>query len=271
VLAEAERRGIGDFADATDAVALPGRGVAATVDGAAVLVGTRALMDEKGVALPAVVAAAADRMAAEGATVLLVARDGAALGVLSVADAPRPEAAGTVADMKRLGLSPAMLTGDLAPVAAQVGAAVGVPAGDIGAQLLPEDKLRRVEGMARAGDGGAVFVGDGINDAPALAAATVGVAMGAGGTAAALEAADVALVESDLSRLPLAVRLARATRAVVRQNVVLALGTVAVLIFGTFVGRLPLWVGVLGHEGSALLVIANALRLLSPALTRVDR
>jgi len=147
------------------------------------------------------------------------------------------------------------------------GNAVGQRAGigEVHASLLPQDKLRLVrEHTARAP---VVFVGDGINDAPALAASTVGVAMGAGGTAAAIEAADVALMESNLSRLPEAVRLARATRQVVRQNVFIALGAVGVLLAATFAGSLPLPLGVLGHEGSALLVIVNALRLASPRFT----
>ena len=156
-----------------------------------------------------------------------------------------------------------MLTGDNAAVAGTVGKAVGIS--DVRAALLPEDKLALVRTAAQ--NGGVVFVGDGINDAPALAAASVGVAMGHGGTAAALEAADLALMRNDLRLLPWAAQLAKQTRQIVRTNIGISVGAVALLLVATLWGKLPLPIGVLGHEGSALLVILNGIRLLSPRTT----
>lgn len=264
VVAASQARGL-VLPRAVDAVATPGRGVRATLDGGdAALVGSLAFLQESGIALSDQVRAEADRMAAAGRTTLLVAKNGVVLGVLGVADALRPEACTAVAALKRLGLQPIMLTGDAPAVAQTIGTAVGIT--DVHASLLPQDKLALVR---EHGKRGIVFVGDGINDAPALAAATIGIAMGAGGAALALEAADIALMKSDLARLPWAVRLARATRSVVWQNIALSLGVVALLLVTTVAGQLSLPLGVLGHEGSALLVILNGLRLLSPRLTRI--
>ena len=264
VVREADARGVPrDLPEAHEVTSLPGRGISARVGGAPVLIGNETLMNERGIILSESARAEIERMQASGASVLLVARDDALLGAIFVADGLRPEAPEAVAELKSLGLTTTLLTGDGPAAGNAVGQRAGI--GEVHASLLPQDKLRLVrEHTARAP---VVFVGDGINDAPALAASTVGVAMGAGGTAAAIEAADVALMESNLSRLPEAVRLARATRQVVRQNVFIALGAVGVLLAATFAGSLPLPLGVLGHEGSALLVIVNALRLASPRFT----
>lgn len=250
----------------TDAQAVPGRGVTATIDGDLVLVGTPDLLSQRGVAIPEDIQVEAQRLSGMGGTTLLVARRSRVLGVIAVSDSLRPEAIQSVADLRRLGLTLTILTGDSDGAARRVASLVKID--DVRAALLPEDKLAAVREMTARGERPA-FVGDGINDAPALAASSVGIAMGTGGTAAALEAADIALMQSDLSRLPWAIRLARATRLVVLQNVILALGTVAVLLVATFTGRLLLPVGVVGHEASALIVILNGLRLLSPRLTRL--
>lgn len=266
VIEESERRGL-TLPEASDVLAVPGRGITAVVDGASVLVGTPALLGKRGVRVPDELRAPAGRFAGEGKTVLLVARAGQALGLIAAADTLRPEAPAALAALGRLRLGATILTGDAAGPAGAVARALHVS--DVRAGLLPEDKLAAVRELVARPNNGTLFVGDGINDAPALAAATVGAAMGAGGTQAALEAADIALLRADLSLLPFTVRLARATRTVVRQNVVIALGAVALLLITTFASRLPLPVAVLGHEGSALLVILNGLRLLSPRLTRV--
>lgn len=266
VLREAERRGL-PLLSASSGRAIPGRGVAAVVSGQDCYIGTRELLTEAGIDLPEPVLMAGLQLQENGRTVLFVARGGKVAGLIAVLDGPRPESPAVVAELRRLGLGLAVLTGDAAPVAKAVGSTLGIE--DIRAGLLPEDKLQAVREMEAANGGHTLFIGDGINDAPALAAASVGVAMGAGGTAAALEAADIALMRDDLTALPQAVRLARATRSVVRQNVAIAVGTVAVLLVSTFVGGLSLPLGVLGHEASALFVILNALRLLSPRLTRL--
>jgi Cd2+/Zn2+-exporting ATPase len=265
VVAEARRRGV-SIPGATAAAAVPGRGVTGTVDGSEVLVGNASLLAERDVAVPPRLRDEADEMAGAGKTPLLVARGGRALGLIAVADPLRPEAPEAIALLRRLGASPSILTGDQDAVARAVAREAGID--DVRAGLLPQDKLDAVRVLRASDPNRVAFVGDGINDAPALAAATVGIAIGAGGTAAALEAADVALMTGDLSRLPWTIRLARATRAVVRQNILVSMAVVA-LLATTVTGLLSLPLGVLGHEGSALLVILNGLRLLSPRLTRL--
>lgn len=249
------------IAEATDVVALPGVGVTATVGGQTVLVGKASLLKEQGISVPESLSAKELELAGAGRTILFVASGGAVQGLIAVADTVRPEAAEAIAELKRRGREVAILTGDNPLVARTVGAAVGIT--DIRASLLPQDKLAAVREGASTGKG-VIFVGDGINDAPALAASTVGVAMGSGGTAAALEAADLALMRDELTRLPWAVRLAEVTQGIVRFNIAVAVAAVVLLLGATLSGSLSLPLGVLGHEGSALLVILNGVRLLSP-------
>jgi Cd2+/Zn2+-exporting ATPase len=153
-----------------------------------------------------------------------------------------------------------MLTGDNRAVGDAVGALVGVD--EVRAELMPEDKIAAVHGMV-AKHGGVAMVGDGVNDAPALAAATVGIAMGKSGTDVALEAADVALMSDDLMRLPFAVGVSRASRGIVRQNVAISMGMVFVLIPLAVMGTIPIWLAVIMHEGSTVAVVLNSLRLLA--------
>jgi len=153
-----------------------------------------------------------------------------------------------------------MLTGDNPQVAQAVGRLVGVD--DVHASLMPERKIEEVRGLAAA-HGTVAMVGDGVNDAPALAAATVGIAMGKSGTDVALEAADVALMSDDLMRLPFAVGIGRAARGIVRQNVALSMGMVFVLIPLAVAGAVPIWLAVILHEGSTVAVVLNSLRLLA--------
>jgi Cd2+/Zn2+-exporting ATPase len=182
------------------------------------------------------------------------------VGVVAVADEVRADAAQMVADLHSVGVQKVvMLTGDSALVAQAVGTATGID--EIRAGLLPEDKLNAVLEFQRAGYTVAM-VGDGVNDAPALATANIGVAMGAAGSAVAIETADIALMADDLLKLPEAVWLARRTVANMRQNIAIAVATVAFLLLGVLLGGVTMAVGMLVHEASVLVVIGNAMRLL---------
>ncbi|UJV46426.1 heavy metal translocating P-type ATPase [Streptomyces sp. AMCC400023] len=282
VVAAAGARGL-RVAAAEDFVALPGRGVRATVEGRVVAVGRAgehagigdgtaadgtaadgAAADGaavEGTALDGAVTdrAAADRAVAEGTTVV-VERDGVAVGTLTLADRLRPDAPAAVSALTALtGGSPVLLTGDNARAAARVAADTGID--DVRAELLPEGK---VEAVRELQNGGAkvLFVGDGVNDAPALAAAHAGVAMGRAGSDLALETADAVVVRDELRAIPAVVRLSRAARRLVVQNLVIAGVCIAVLVVWDLVGHLPLPLGVAGHEGSTVLVGLNGLRLL---------
>lgn len=237
-----------------------GKGVVAEVDGHRVAVGNLALLAEQGIDDDAGAGAEADRLAAQGRTPMVVALDGRVAGVVAVADRLRPEAAEMVARLHRVGVDKVvMLTGDSQLVADAVAAAVGLD--DVRAHLLPEDKLTAVRQLQAEGHTVAM-VGDGVNDAPALAAADAGVSMGVAGTGVAIETADIALMRDDLLALPQAIDLARRTVRVMRQNIAIALVTVAALLAGVFAGGVTMAVGMLVHEASVLLVIANAMRLL---------
>ena len=268
VLEAAAERGtpVTGLPELTDPV--PGRGVVATLDGRRVAVGNLALVeaeharlgdgaDEDGLRAAR---RAVQELAAAGRTPMAVTRDGQVLGVVAVADALREDAAEMVRRLHAAGVKKVvMLTGDVAPVAEAVGARVGID--EVRAGLLPEDKLEAVADLQRQG-WTVAMVGDGVNDAPALATADIGVAMGAAGTGVAIETADIALMRDDLLKLPEAVGLARRTVANMRQNIVVALGTVAVLVAGVLLGGVTMAIGMLVHEVSVLVVIVNAMRLL---------
>ena len=243
---------------AADVRDLPGRGAAGRWRGHGVLVGNPALMTEHGIATDT--AAIAGEFGARGATAVFVAIDGVIRLAIGVADRPRAVAADVVKLLRGHGISHvALLTGDTAASAAALAEATGVT--DVRAGLLPADKLAAVKAL-RAAYGPVAMVGDGVNDAPALAAADVGVAMGAVGSAAALEAADVALMSDELQKLPYAIRLSRATLANVRVNIAISLGLkVAVLVLAVF-GMSTLWMAVVADSGASVLVVANAMRLL---------
>ena len=246
---------------AEDAVAVRGKGVEATIDGARAGVGRASLFAGDGTrAAGEAVEPLRAQLEADAMTAMSVVHGGRALGAIGVRDTPRPEAAEAIAALAKLGCEVTMLTGDNAATAAAIAREVGV--GTVRAGLLPEQKIDEVQALV-ARHGSVAMVGDGINDAPALAAATVGIAMGHGGTDVALEAADVALMSDDLTRLPFAIDLGRATRAMIRQNVIFAMGVVAILIPLTLFGVVPLSVAVICHEGSTVLVALHGLRLLS--------
>ncbi|MFC4552849.1 HAD-IC family P-type ATPase, partial [Halorussus sp. GCM10023401] len=198
------------------------------------------------------------RLQSEGKTVVLVGTEDELEGVLAVADEVRPEARTTIERLHARGLDTVMLTGDNERTARAVAEQVGV--GDVRAELLPEDKAEAVADIAADRD--VAMVGDGVNDAPALAAATVGVAMGAAGTDAAIETADVALLGDDLLKVPYLHRLARKANGVIRQNIFASLAVKAVLAAGAPLGLVPVWLAILvGDMGMSLGVTSNALRL----------
>ncbi|MDT0566776.1 heavy metal translocating P-type ATPase [Streptomyces sp. DSM 3412] len=258
VVAAAGARGLRP-AVAEDFVAMPGRGVRATVEGHVVAVGRVGQHDGIGDE------AAGPGAVAEGTTVL-VERDGVAVGTLALADRTRHDAPAAVAALTALtGASPVLLTGDNARAAARVAADTGID--DVRAELLPEGK---VEAVRELQNGGAkvLFVGDGVNDAPALAAAHAGVAMGRAGSDLALETADAVVVRDELRAIPAVVRLSRAARRLVVQNLVIAGVCIAVLVVWDLAGHLPLPLGVAGHEGSTVVVGLNGLRLLREAAWR---
>ncbi len=246
--------------EATNVEAIVGFGVRANVGGDPVLIGKPGLFTRDG-AMPEEVGVVVERLQAEGRTVMVVKAGNRFVGVLGVMDTPRESAREVVAELHRLGIEQTiMLTGDNQRVADAVAKHVGirVARGD----LLPEQKVAAIVELARSSSRVAM-VGDGVNDAPAMANATVGIAMGAGGSDVALETADVALMADDLRALPFAVGLSRAARNIIRQNLWASLGMVAFLVPATIFGFARIGVAVALHEGSTLLVVANALRLLA--------
>lgn len=243
---------------------VPGKGIVAVADGHEIVVGTPSLLAERGVVSASVDRAnptdVVERLAAAGRTAMVVAVDGTVAGVVAVADEIRADAAEMVDRLHATGVKKVvMLTGDSPLVAQAVGRATGVD--EIRAGLLPEDKLDAVRELQREGHVVAM-VGDGVNDAPALATADIGVAMGAAGSAVAVETADIALMGDNLLRLPEAIGLARRTVNNMRQNITVALVTVSLLLLGVLLGGVTMALGMLVHEFSVLVVIVNAMRLL---------
>jgi len=201
------------------------------------------------------------RLEASGRTTMVVRRGARYLGVLGVMDTPRDSAHQVVARLRRAGIRHMiMLSGDNQTVADAVAAQLGLD--EARGDLLPEDKVKAVIDL-RTREHKVAMVGDGVNDAPAMANATVGIAMGAAGSDVAMETADVALMGDDLERLPFAVNLSRKSSQIIRQNLWASLGIVAFLIPATITGAVGIGLAVLIHEGSTLLVVANALRLLA--------
>jgi len=258
ILAETRRRGI-EVPAAEEFLSMPGKGAAATVEGSRYYIGNHRLFEEMGWCYPEV-DAQLDILEKRGNTAVLLGDGRTILGIIAVADQPRREAAEALAGLKKLGVEQTvLLTGDNRSTAGAIAERIGIDS--FRAELLPEDKVAAVRELV-ARHGAAAMVGDGINDAPALATATVGVAMGVAGTDAALETADVALISDDLSKLPLAVRLGRRALRLVKQNIAFSLLLKAVFIALTPLGLTTLWMAVLADMGASLLVIFNGLRAL---------
>jgi Cd2+/Zn2+-exporting ATPase len=244
-----------------DVKSITGRGVQALVDGEPVHIGKPALFTElPDSALPPAVDEANQQLIASGRTTMIVRKGGRFLGVLGVMDTPRPAAAQVMAELRKLGIERLiMISGDNQQVAEAVAKTVGLT--EAQGDLMPEQKVEAIKKL-RETHGKVAMVGDGVNDAPAMANATVGIAMGAAGSDVALETADVALMADDLAQLPFAVGLSRSTSRVIKQNLWVSLGVVAVLIPATIFG-LSIGTAVIFHEGSTLVVVVNALRLLA--------
>ena len=258
VVTAAEKDGL-ELLMAENAEAIPGHGISAMVNGSSFVIGNRRLMDSREIHLSDVAEQHLHRLGDEGKSTMLVARNNELVGILAVADVIRPGAQEVVKHLKASGVEKVvMLSGDNARVANAIGKSVGMD--EVHADLLPEDKVDAIRTLAA--DGKIAMVGDGVNDAPALAVADVGIAMGAGGTDAALETADVVLMTDDIERIGYAIGLSRKMRRIVKMNLTFALSVIAVLATLTLTVGIPLPVGVIGHEGSTVIVILNGLRLL---------
>lgn len=245
----------------TDTIAIPGKGLSATVGTETLWAGNYKLLNEQAIAVSKAAQEALEKLEVEGKTPVIVGNR-SILGVIGVADTVRPSAQRTLNALRAAGLKRfVMLTGDHSSVAHAVAQDLGIPEADVFAELLPEDKVSRIKDLSQSAR--VAFLGDGVNDAAALATSSVGVAMGTAGTDVALEAADVALLSDDLERLPETYLLARKANRVIRQNLSFALGIMIVMVLATLFWHLPLPLGVIGHEGGTLLVVANGLRLLA--------
>jgi Cd2+/Zn2+-exporting ATPase len=257
VVTAARDRGLAVPAVPDDVRTVPGHGVVATVDSREVAVGNLALVGHEPWADQA-----ADELSAAGLTPLLLALDGTVVGALGVADTIRDGARELVEELRAIGVKRVlMLTGDNQQVADAIARQVGID--EVRASLLPDDKLAVITDLQSQGHSVAM-VGDGVNDAPALAVADVGIAMGAAGSPVAVETADIALMASRLDRIPHALGLAKRTVGVMRSNIVIALATVGALLAGVLFGGVTMAIGMLVHEASVLVVIVNAMRLLRP-------
>jgi Cd2+/Zn2+-exporting ATPase len=237
--------------------ALPGLGAEALVSASMAVIGSHRFFESRQLCTDAVHARMAE-IEAGGSTPVFIGRDGAALGVIGLADQPRAGSSDVVADLHRAGVDHVvLLTGDTRRSAESIRVATGVD--EVYADLMPADKVALVKMLQRE-HRIVAMVGDGVNDAPALATADVGIAMGAAGTDVALETADVALMSDDLSKLPFAVELGRATERTIRVNVAIALGLKAAFVALAAMGMATLWMAVLADTGASLLVVANGLR-----------
>jgi Cd2+/Zn2+-exporting ATPase len=237
------------------------------VDGKMIAIGNERLFRNLGIDIPGVAAEHYRRLGEEGKSTMLVGTHDGAQAVIGVADVVRPRVAETIAELKKAGVKrTVMLTGDNTRVANAIAKSVGID--DIRADLLPEDKLRVIEEMKKSGK--VAMIGDGVNDAPALATAHVGIAMGAAGTDVALETADVVLMSDDLTKVSYTIGLSRKMRRIIRMNLTFSLAVIALLATSTLVVGIPMPLGVVGHEGSTIIVVLNGLRLLGYGSSLTD-
>ena len=261
IVAHVQEKGI-TWSPASEVQSVQGRGVTAAIDGKRYWLGSHRYLEELKQETPEL-HEQIEAMSSAGRTVVVMGTDDHVCGFITLADAVRPESAVAIRELHELGVEHVvMLTGDNKPTAERVAREVGID--EVHAELLPADKVAAVEDLVRRFTYVAM-IGDGVNDAPAMGRATIGMAMGAVGSDAAIEAADVALMSDDLSRLPWLIKHSRRTMGIIRQNVVLSLGVKAVFVVLTFGGFASLWSAIAADMGVSLLVIANALRLLRSA------
>lgn len=249
-----------EFLKAEDLESVTGKGVKATIDNTPVYVGNLKLFEEThGSAISDELKEQVEKLEEEGKTTMVIGSGERFLGIIGLMDTPREDAKEVIDHLRKLGLSHLiMLTGDNQRVADAVAKAIGID--DPKGSLLPEQKVEAIKELIKS-DGEVAMVGDGVNDAPAMAHSTVGIAMGAAGSDVALETADVALMADKLSVLPFAIGLSRKTKTIIKQNLWISLGMVAILVPATILG-LNIGPAVIAHEGSTLVVVFNALRLL---------
>ena len=257
-IARAAAEGQVPLVEVSGFAALPGRGVQGVIGDIDYFLGNPRLISELGLSTPVLEERLA-RLERQGKTVVLLAAEGRVLAALAVADTVKETSRSAVAELHALGVKTLMLTGDNAHTAEAIAREVGID--EAQGNQLPEDKLKVIEAMVAA-KRVVGMVGDGINDAPALARADIGFAMGAAGTDTAIETADVALMDDDLRKIPYFIRLSRSTAAILTQNIVLALGIKAVFVVLTFIGKATMWMAVFADMGASLIVVFNGLRLL---------
>jgi len=261
IVAHAESRGISPL-PVQGYQALKGKGATALLNGRSVWIGSHRYLEERGEETPAL-HDKLESMSGAGSSVVVVGEDGHVCGLIALADQLRPNTGEVVQQLRASGIEHViMLTGDNAPTAKAIAHASGID--EFRAELRPEDKVTAVEELVQRYDT-VGMIGDGVNDAPALARASVGIAMGAIGTDAAIETADIALMSDDLARVPWLIRHSRRALRIVRQNIVASLVIKAVFVVLTLLGHASLWAAIAADMGVSLLVVANALRLLSDA------
>lgn len=254
--------GVDKVPEAKNMEALMARGVKANYNNSTIYIGNRRLLKEvTNKEIPLAINNQMEALEDEGHTAMIVYGDNQYLGIISVMDIARKEAQSTLSELKKIGIRRMiMLTGDNQKVANAVAKTIGIT--DPMGNLLPEDKVAAIETLIQQ-EGKVAMVGDGVNDAPAMAKSTVGIAMGAAGSDVALETADIALMADKLDNLPFAIGLSRKSKRIIKQNLYVSLGIVALLIPSTIMGWASIGIAVLIHEGSTLIVVANALRLLA--------
>lgn len=250
-----------DVPAASNVSAIQGRGIKADHNGSTIYVGNKELFTERSNSLPDDIKSRVEELEKQGNTTMLVQQNVQFIGIITLMDVARPDAKDTLAQLSKTGIRKMiMLTGDNQKVAEAIAKEIGIT--DAWGNLLPEQKVQAIEKL-RTSENKVAMVGDGVNDAPAMAKSTVGIAMGAAGSDVALETADIALMADKLENLPFAIGLSRKAGRIIKQNLVISLGMVVILVPLTIAGIAHIGPAVIGHEGSTLVVVFNALRLLA--------